>query len=321
MNNGITSVNISDEELSLINRFTKSPMDKDSVFTFSVILCDNEVDRDFERFDEAALKVLAEMFVGKTGIFDHSMKSGDQVARVYTTEVLTDNTKRTSTDNFYTCIKAKCYMPKTDGNSDLIKEIEAGIKKEVSISCSVDNSICSICGTDTKHKYCEHQKGKTYGGKICHRVLKCPTDAYEWSFVAVPAQRAAGVTKAYHTEKKEVPELENIIKSLKSVDSELILNRDEAMKLSDYISALEKKSHDGELFRESLRSETVKFASIAMPDMKSGIIASACDKLSTEDLIELKSVFEKQAAEKMPLKPQFSQSKTTIKNNNNEFKI
>jgi len=321
LNNGFTPVDLSDEELSLINRFTKSPMDKDSVFTFSVVLCDNEIDRDFERFDEASLKALAEMFVGKTGIFDHSMKSGDQVARVYATEVMTDNTKRTSLNETYSYIKAKCYMPKTDGNSDLIKEIEAGIKKEVSISCSVDNVICSVCGTDTRQGYCEHRKGKTYGGKICHSVLKNPNDAYEWSFVAVPAQRAAGVTKAYHSDKKEVRTLEKIIKSLKSADSDIVLKSDEAIKLSGYIADLEKKSRDGELFRQSLKSETVKFASIAMPDMKSGIIASACDKISTDDLIELKSAFEKQAGEKMPLKPQFSQSKTIINNNNNEFKI
>ncbi len=321
MNNGFTSVGLSDEELELINRFTKSPMDKESVFTFSVVLCDNEVDRDFERFDEASLRVLSEMFVGKTGIFDHSMKSGDQVARVYATEVLTDSTKRTSLDEPYTFIKAKCYMPKTDGNSDLIKEIEAGIKKEVSISCSVDSVICSICGTDTRHKYCEHQKGKAYGGKICHSVLKSPNDAYEWSFVAVPAQRGAGVTKAYHNDKKEVRELENIIKCLKTADSEITLKSEEAVKLSGYIAELERKAHDGQLYRESLKSETIKFASIAMPDMKSGVIATACDKISTEDLVELKSAFEKQAGEKMPVKPQFSHTETKSKNNNNEFKI
>ncbi|MBQ3005691.1 MAG: hypothetical protein IJM97_01530 [Clostridia bacterium] len=321
MNNGFTSVNLSDEDLELINRFTKSPIDKDSVFTFSVVLCDNEVDRDYERFDEASLRVLAEMFVGKTGIFDHSMKSGDQVARVYATEVLSDSTKRTSLDEAYTFIKAKCYMPKTDGNSDLIKEIEAGIKKEVSISCSVRNVICSICGTDTRHKYCEHQKGKTYGGKICHNVLKSPDDAYEWSFVAVPAQRGAGVTKAYRNDKKEVRELENIIKSLKTADTQISLSSEEALKLSNYIAELERKSHDGQLYRESLKSEAIKFASIALPDMKSGVIANACDIISTEDLVELKSAFEKQAAAKMPVKPQFSHTETKSKNNNNEFKI
>ena len=34
-----------------------------------------------------------------------------------------------------------------------------------------------------------------YDGKTCHFVLSDPQDAYEWSFVAVPAQRDAGVIK------------------------------------------------------------------------------------------------------------------------------
>ena len=37
----------------------------------------------------------------------------------------------------------------------------------------------------------------SYGGKLCYFTLKAPTDAYEWSFVAVPAQRKAGVMKSF----------------------------------------------------------------------------------------------------------------------------
>ena len=36
-----------------------------------------------------------------------------------------------------------------------------------------------------------------YKGKLCYGLLKEPTDAYEFSFVAVPAQRGAGVTKSF----------------------------------------------------------------------------------------------------------------------------
>ena len=43
------------EELDQINRFSKAELTADQVYTFSVRLCDNEVDRDFERFDRAAL--------------------------------------------------------------------------------------------------------------------------------------------------------------------------------------------------------------------------------------------------------------------------
>ena len=61
------------QELELINNYTVKPLSADEVYTFGIVLCDNEIDRDFERFDIPALEKLAELFVGKTGIFDHSM--------------------------------------------------------------------------------------------------------------------------------------------------------------------------------------------------------------------------------------------------------
>ena len=41
-----------------------------------------------------------------------------------------------------------------------------------------------------------HEKGQEYDGKLCYADLNNPKDAYEFSFVAVPAQRGAGVTKS-----------------------------------------------------------------------------------------------------------------------------
>ena len=37
-------------DLALINQLAKSQLSDDQIYTFSVRLCDNEVDRDFERF-------------------------------------------------------------------------------------------------------------------------------------------------------------------------------------------------------------------------------------------------------------------------------
>ncbi|MEG2720430.1 MAG: hypothetical protein RR914_03810 [Oscillospiraceae bacterium] len=42
----------SDEDLILINEFSQKSLKKDDVFVFSVVLCDNEVDRDFEKFEK-----------------------------------------------------------------------------------------------------------------------------------------------------------------------------------------------------------------------------------------------------------------------------
>ncbi|SEH80530.1 hypothetical protein SAMN02910265_02810 [Ruminococcus flavefaciens] len=183
--------------LDKINKFTRRPLSEDEVYVFSVILCDNDIDRDCDRFSENALGTLREKFIGKTGIFDHDASTLNQNARIFDTELVTDDTRLTQFGKPYVYLKAMAYMVRTDENKNLIAEIDGGIKKDVSISCSAAKRICSVCGNDKNISTCNHVKGKKCGGSICHTVLDDITDAYEWSFVAVPAQVNAGVTKKY----------------------------------------------------------------------------------------------------------------------------
>lgn len=188
---------LSKEDLALINTFTQKEMTKDDIFSFCVILCDNEIDRDYERFTEDSLHKLADFFIGKTAIRDHSMKSSDQSARTYKTEVIKDSTRKNSLGEDYVYLKAWCYMPRIKKNEELIEEIKAGIIKEVSVGCAVKSCICSVCGKELGKSECSHVRGSVYDGRLCYGELQNPTDAYEWSFVAVPAQKNAGITKKF----------------------------------------------------------------------------------------------------------------------------
>ena len=69
---------LTQEELQAINRYAKAELTEDQVYTFSVRLCDNEVDRDGERFPRATLEELAELFVGKCDSFADGKKSADK---------------------------------------------------------------------------------------------------------------------------------------------------------------------------------------------------------------------------------------------------
>lgn len=192
------------EMLTKINRFTRREFTDEELYTFSVILCDNEIDRDGERFSDGALEKLKTLFVGKTGIFDHNTSTSNQNARIFDTEIITDTSRTTKNGEPYKYLKAMAYMVRTEDNKNLISEIDGGIKKEVSISCTAKRRVCSVCGNDKSKGNCIHIKGKEYNGKKCHVILDDITDAYEWSFVAVPAQVNAGVTKKFteETEKK-----------------------------------------------------------------------------------------------------------------------
>lgn len=200
------------DELKKINKLTLEPLKAEDVFTFKMSMCDNETDdRNYEPFNLQALKDMKKLYVGKTVIKDHYRRADNQVARVYDTELIYEDGTLTKAGEPFARLVAKCYMVKTASNADLIADIKAGIKKEVSTSCRPKKAVCSICGTDNIKTYCSHFWGKEYekadGTKAtCYFTLDGVKEAYEVSFVAVPAQPRAGTTKNYGGVPEEKPD-------------------------------------------------------------------------------------------------------------------
>lgn len=268
----------SDAELAEINRYALRALASEEVFTFTLTLCDNEVDRDFDRFSAEALEQLAPLFVGKSGIFDHAMRAKDQTARIYCTWVERDDTKKTRQGDAYTALKAKAYCLNTADNAAFIGQIEGGIRKEVSVSCSMGESVCTVCGKNQREETCSHIAGRFYrkNGKktLCCHVLSQPLDAYEWSFVAVPAQRGAGVTKAFEA---AVPPAEGDASALQEVET----LRKEAQYVSDYRAALCKDIH--------------RFAALCPPTAKAVLSPLLLDAMAVPELSALRDELEKTA--------------------------
>ena len=89
------------EDLALINGLAKAELTAEQVYVFALRLCDNEVDRDFERFDNQALERLGELLAGKSGIFDHQWSARGQTARIFRTEVVREPAVRTQAGDEY----------------------------------------------------------------------------------------------------------------------------------------------------------------------------------------------------------------------------
>jgi len=209
-------------DIALINEYSVKELTPQDVFCFSIILCDNEVDRDNERFTTASLDKLAPLFLGKSVLFDHRWSAEKQVARLYRTFVEELNGEKTVLGELKRVLRGSAYMLSTEENADLIAAVEGGIKKEVSVGCQMGACTCSICGEKFSYNWqtgkylCEndHFKGDTYDGKMCVGDLVDPKDAYEVSFVAVPAQRGAGVTKEVKIDTMTPEEKKEMIKQL-----------------------------------------------------------------------------------------------------------
>ena len=139
---------VTPEELALINTYTRRPLTAEEVYVFSVTLCDNDVDRDGERFPVESLFALEKLFVGKTGIFDHEPSAKNQAARIFACAVEHIPERRTVTGDEYFRLRARAYMPVTEDRRALIEAIDSGIVKEVSVGCAVERTLCSICGEE-----------------------------------------------------------------------------------------------------------------------------------------------------------------------------
>ena len=304
------------EELELINTYTRRTLTADEVYVFTVVLCDNDVDRDGERFTVESLFALEKLFVGKTGIFDHNPSAKNQTARIISCKVENVASRTTATGDEYFCLKARAYLPRTEGNSELIAALDSGIVKEVSVGCAVGKILCSVCGEDIG--MCPHRKGETYGGKLCCGELTEPYDAYEWSFVAVPAQKNAGVTKTAYG--KEI-DMEGIMKKLSRGQSATFSDSD-CKKLLEYIDSLKQSVKDGVYYRDSLTSEVLRLSAAVQPGISRETMESVTKGMTVAQLKEFKTAFEKQRAELIPVTPQlYTEKKSTKSDANGQYHI
>ena len=172
-------------ELEKINLYTKRYLTENEIYVFSVVLCDNEVNRDFEQFTVEALKKLSELYIGKTIILNNN-----STTRIINCEVKKiDGRKNSIGEDFYQLV-GRAFILMTTDNKNIIKSIENGIINKISIGCAVSKTMCSICGDDIN--LCPHKKGEYYTNisihkeKLCYGKLIEPYDAYEVAFVATP---------------------------------------------------------------------------------------------------------------------------------------
>ena len=263
-------------QLESINALAKARLTAEQVYVFSLRLCDDQVDRDGERFDTGALPGLAKLFLGKTGIVDHQWSSEKQVARIFETQVVKEEG--------FSYIKAWAYIRRGGVNEEIIADIEAGIKKEVSVGCAMGRSVCSICGSE--YGCCGHQKGEHYDGQVCCAILKEPMDAYEFSFVAVPAQREAGVLKAMGGNRKCLKELA------------------EEFGVQTEYRALYKEAQLGRQYRKELENDLVRLCLTLELGVEEPVLRGIVKTAAAEDLLKMRSSLEGRVAEMMPVTTQ-----------------
>ena len=272
----VTSGTPNEVQLDAINAQAKAKLTAEQVYVFSLRLCDDQIDRDSERFDTAALPALAKLFIGKTGIVDHKWSSDSQVARIFAAEVVKEDG--------VSYIKAWAYIRRGGNADEVIADIEAGIKKEVSVGCAMGRAVCSVCGSE--YGSCGHHKGEYYDGQLCCAILKEPMDAYEFSFVAVPAQPNAGVLKGLGKGKRTLREL-----------------ADEFGAQGEY-RALFKDAELGRQYLGQIRDDVVRLCLSLELGAEEPVLRGIVKNAAAEDLLKLKEALQQRLDESLPMQTQ-----------------
>lgn len=259
-------------QLAAIRAQAKGEVTAQQVYVFALRLCDDQIDRDMERFDTAALPELAKMFIGKTGIIDHRWSTDAQIARVFETQVVREEN--------VSYIKAWAYIRRGGQADEVIADIEAGIKKEVSVGCAMGRSICSVCGAE--YGTCGHEKGNYYDGLLCCAILQEPMDAYEFSFVAVPAQREAGVLKAMGGATGNLKELAEKCGAQKEYRE------------------LHRMAQLGQEYARQLCDDVVRLCLQLELGVEEPVLRAVAEKAAAEDLGKMKTALQARVAQRTP---------------------
>ena len=135
-------------------------------------------------------------------------------------------------------------------------------------------------------------------------MLSDITDAYEWSFVAVPAQRAAGVVKRFGQSEGSLKAMVRACGSRAQVRE---------------LEELEKLSALGKSYLGALRREVRRLMLVADETLDGAVAESVTEKLGERELLELKKAFGARAAKKLGMNVQIGNPREVREENERDF--
>lgn len=262
------AIDITTEDLALINRFALTPLTEDAVYVRRMRLANDRVDRDFERFPLSYLQRFAETIPGKSVLIGHDQGSAP-LGLFFKASVEEYNGASYVVPSFY--------MVKTGQNEHDRAQIEGGVYRYASIGFRFDSLICDLCGKDYYGGECPHLLGEEYDGRTATATYGGDlrkVEALEGSIVFLGAQYGAEISKwtenlgvkvpakplvAKIEEDKETMELKEQVDRLTAENNELI---EKVLALESQLAVLVPLSEDGMTYRVDLLEEGKRLAKL-----------------------------------------------------------
>ena len=146
-------------------------------FIFKIILCNNEIDRDNEKFSIPVLFQIRDMAIGKTGILENDcdINGRNSVARIFDCSVEYDRDSVTKDGEPLLYVQAHAFIDTNASNNNysIVSKIKEGFYDEISVGCSIFKS----------HKTLDKSNGVINSAIT---VIDSISDLYEWAIVQKP---------------------------------------------------------------------------------------------------------------------------------------
>lgn len=254
-----SSVEISPDILAKINRYALKPLSVEQVYVRKNLIAHNGVDRDRERFPETLLEDFKNTLPGKSLLKVHDKKSlpiglyfdaaTEDITKERFKELTGEEINLPGAVSVVKILWSWVYLLKEDFNDQIIKNIDAGIYRYVSIGFGASDLI-TVKGQFDQTLYYEYVS---------------PGEATEGSIVWLGAQQGATAQKAAH----------------KQADTETENNSREGGKDMEKLLAKLAKMFDKN-FTEENTVENIK----AMIDAKDADIKAMQEKIKTVKALE-----------------------------------
>ncbi len=161
-----------------VNRFALREMDGAEYVTFTLDLCNNQVDRHFSRFPEEELERINALVPGRPLMERHDLRGTLPRGRFFRSAL--------HREGEMVSVRPEVYVMRTEENRDFILNIEGGVYRETSIGFSFRMPECSVCGKDLRT--CDHVPGQAYGEDVCHFIMRDVLEVLEGSVVSSGSQ-------------------------------------------------------------------------------------------------------------------------------------
>ncbi len=194
--NGRRSAAATPRELELVNRFARRPLAADEVYVGECDLCNDRVDRAFERFTPEVLQDFADTLPGKSLLAAHDR--GSLPLGLWFDAHLRGDERGVS------YLRPSYYIVKTRDNEHHRAQLDGGVYRYASIGFRAKDLVCDICGKSWFGWDCQHYPGQAYdaGGRrvvaTAHydRSEAHPAEAVEGSIVYLGCQYDAELKAA-----------------------------------------------------------------------------------------------------------------------------